>query len=82
MTGYLDVDLARAFNEGSDARLAGIHPQDNPYPHNNTGESFGDAHRNWERGWWHVQTEWGTESRELVRPLPTIKAPMAKEAVA
>jgi hypothetical protein len=64
------LDAARAFNRGSDARLAGRSIGANPY----RGDGFyADS---WRRGWQDVDRYWGSwvERRWPVRPLPVVAA--------
>jgi hypothetical protein len=69
MIAFLDNGAdALAFNLGSDARLEGKSPQANPYQ---VGAS---EFWNWERGWCHVDTQWGVGvgERWKVKPLPFV----------
>ncbi len=66
---------ARPFNEGSDARLAGLPPDANPY-----SSHYGHTeHVYWARGWVSVHEEWGADSRWPVPPLPPLM--MTTEAI-
>jgi hypothetical protein len=61
-----EADSRRAFNEGCDARLAGLLPKACPYPH-------GCANHNaWRQGWEHVHKTWGTGARWPFRRLPPL----------
>lgn len=65
----MSVDIAAAFNAGSDARLAGAPLTDNPYL------GIGDAaklSRAWANGWHDVATYWGRISRRPVRKLQPV----------
>lgn len=53
---------AKAFNEGSDARIAGRPQSANPYPF-----TAQNPYRSWLRGWQHVDREWGKDCK--VRPM-------------
>lgn len=57
---------ARAFGEGSDARLAGRPASSNPYP------TSGAEHYSWMWGWEDVAGHWGEATRSWVRPLPPV----------
>lgn len=64
-----------AFNEGCDARLAGLPRGHNPY----RGWSEGGLHLAWNNGWDDVEKYWGRWSgqRWLVSRLPTVGGGMA-----
>ena len=59
-------ECARAFGEGSDARLRGETMFANPYEHGTPCRAF------WLRGWRHVADEWGEDARWPVRGLPGV----------
>jgi hypothetical protein len=54
---------AKAFNLGSDARLAGFPRTSNPFGKTDKLEWY------WESGWSHVHKYWGRDARWLVRRL-------------
>jgi ribosome modulation factor len=58
------IEIARCFNEGSDARLAGRRPEDCPYEN-------GSERSHWILGWKDVHLFWGSHvhSRWRYRPL-------------
>lgn len=56
---------ARAFNRGSDARLAGVPLNQNPYPSDTPDRTA------WLRGWIDADMFWGIEVRNA-KPLPPI----------
>lgn len=58
--------LARAFNEGSDARLKGIPLREQQL----TGLLQFD--RYWRMGWHHVDLSWGSGARWSVKALPEV----------
>lgn len=60
--------IARAFNLGSDARLAGVPLSDNDYSSDQK-----DEYQSWRRGWNDVHYFWGHDSKRLYRPLPPIR---------
>ncbi len=58
--------IARAFNEGCDARLAGVSRASNPYK-GQPGMEF-----RWDSGWTHVDTNWGKDAKWPIASLPKI----------
>jgi len=63
--------LQRAFNEGCDARIAGIHWSRNPYGNNRYGSSCASY---WRRGWDDVDLYWCRKDACMRKrkPLPII----------
>ena len=59
--------MARAFNRGCDARLAGEPLSANPY------EKLGHEHDSWAYGWRDVHHSWGRMSRRPFRKLPPVE---------
>jgi ribosome modulation factor len=58
--------LARAFNRGSDARLAGLPRSANPYPHDDPCRAL------WRQGWQDVATWWAVEALWPHADLPEV----------
>lgn len=58
---------AKAFNEGSDARLAGWPPEDNPYPIHTVEREA------WRLGWQDVDKHWGMAAKQPVKRLPPVQ---------
>lgn len=58
--------LAKAFNWGSDARLAGQHFDCNPYVPRSPEWKY------WLHGWKDVNLFWGRNSLQPVAPLPEL----------
>jgi hypothetical protein len=56
----------KAFNEGSDARIAGIPLAANPYL---TGSGY---YSYWRMGWKDVESNWGQDAFWPVKPLPLV----------
>jgi len=54
--------LARAFNEGSDARINGVCISENPYE--------GKQATSWVEGWSDVHNHWGTWVKRRCQPTP------------
>lgn len=59
-------DYDTAFNEGCNARLAGIGIKDNPY---RGDRQLRDA---WAAGWRDTQYNWGKWAKWPVKPLPPL----------
>lgn len=59
-----------AFNQGSDARLAGLPVKVNPFDHSTEWS----VNRAWREGWQHVHKEWGAgvRGRWPFRVLPSV----------
>jgi ribosome modulation factor len=57
--------LARAYNAGSDARLAGEAKDDNPY-------TDPEMRKKWLEGWDDVNSWWGIDARWPVKVLPFV----------
>lgn len=68
-----DTLSARAYNKGSDARLAGAMLESNPY------EAGTTLAASWRQGWQDVHERWGCAvcGRWRVDPLPPIEYPSA-----
>lgn len=60
-------ERAAAFNQGCDARLAGLSLSDNPFQ---SGDYFW---RYWRQGWIDVDRNWGRWAHWSVRSLPEVK---------
>lgn len=63
---HFNDQRAKAFNEGSDARIRGRLVIDNPYG--------GDVElgNQWRAGWWDVEKYWGAWAKKPVAPLPKV----------
>lgn len=57
---------ARAFGEGSDARLRGLGMAACPYPPSHTCREF------WILGYRHIAAWWGIEAKWPIRALPEV----------
>ena len=64
---YDRLESARAFNRGSDARLAGRPLSANPYP---ATPEDGRQWQNWRYGWQHADASWGLDAKWPVKELP------------
>lgn len=66
-----DSEYARAFNQGSDARISGLPVSSNPTP-----VSFNQpVHVAWKLGWDHVDRYWACDALNwAVLPLPRVAA--------
>ncbi len=67
----LGCNSAHAYNEGSDARLAGIPVRKNPYP-----SAQRDAQSYWRMGWYCVDEQWASACKKgwVHRVLRDVKA--------
>ena len=65
---HSDASLFRAFNLGSDSRIAGLAESSCPYRHNSVRWSY------WRSGWRHVDTCWGADVKSW-RELTLMKLP-------
>lgn len=60
--------IDRAFNEGCDARWAGLPPGTNPYIR---VESY--MATSWTRGWNDIHLHWGVNAKWRVKPLQLVR---------
>lgn len=63
-----DPELARAFGQGSNARIAGRPLTANPHAWSEMA-----ARKAWSEGWLHCEAMWGIAAVRCVRPLPPVK---------
>ena len=63
-----DEDLAKAFNQGSDARIAGVPLKENRYEPATLTRDY------WKKGWCHANEHWGTgcKRNRPARELPAV----------
>jgi hypothetical protein len=66
------VDSALAFNQGSDARLAGLPRIENPYLHDSNGWRY------WRMGWQDVDRHWCESVHATYTPLPPVEDESAR----
>ena len=59
-------DLTKAFNDGSDARIAGLTKSHNPH------DAASAEYREWRRGWEDVHRFWGKDAKWPVMTLPEV----------
>ena len=60
----------RAFNLGSDSRLAGEPPSSNPYSLRDVSKNH---HRMWDSGWQDVHQWWGIHAKWCYQPLKLVR---------
>ena len=58
--------VAWAFNVGSDARLRGVHLDDNPFPKDDP------HHEGWRRGWLDCHSVFGRDAMWPTQDLPRV----------
>lgn len=60
-------EMAKAFNEGCEARISGI-----PKERNNPYLAASQEWSSWRRGWDDVNRYWGKDAKWPIKPLPEV----------